>query len=221
MAQTEAKPKGKGKGKAPPCPSAAAVEAAALKAEETRVANMEKARLAREATREVNKHVCLPVADPDDPYDLRSRFCTTQQIWFEQALKEIQAGNKESCWSWYIFVAPPHVGESGLEEGSSTSQRYALRDAPGSLHGGEAARAFLKFKEVDGVNLRQNYIRMMTSIAKQLEAGIKPARLVGCLDVPKLRASLQLLQSAARDESDDEMVSVCSRVLRQFDEQDA
>merc|ERR1711937_150710 len=49
-----------------------------------------------------------PKADPNpDPYNLSQRFCKKQKEDFDIALKEIRAGRKESCWSWWIFPVEP------------------------------------------------------------------------------------------------------------------
>ena len=37
-----------------------------------------------------------------DPFDLESRFVTTHTRHFATALKEIQNGQKRSCWSWCV-----------------------------------------------------------------------------------------------------------------------
>ena len=48
----------------------------------------------------------LPSDSPDatatDPFDLRRRFVTTQRTVFPRALAEIEAGAKESHWSWCV-----------------------------------------------------------------------------------------------------------------------
>lgn len=170
------------------------------------------------------KHLPPPdrYADPNDPYELRQRFCVMQKDVFDQALSEIRSGKKEGCWSWYVFPAPPFV-ENGIEQGSSASRRYALRDGDDTFDGVAAARAFLQFQEVDGVCLRSNYMVMMSAVGDQLEAGVPPARLVGVLDIPKVRASLQLFERASKGEFDPEVNRVCARALmglKKFELQD-
>ena len=67
----------------------------------------------------------------------------------------------------------------GRECGSSTNRHYRLRDLPpNDKRGDNAARAFLHYK-ADGVNLRENYILIMTAVAEAIESGIKPINLVG------------------------------------------
>lgn len=149
-----------------------------------------------------------------DPYDLSRRFCATQAQDFSRALSEINAGAKRSCWSWYVFPTGPFV-VGGRERGSSTNRHYALRDireGEDSQRGENAARAFLRFK-AGGVDLRANYVTMMAAVAAQLEAGVEPERLVGCLDDPKLRSSLHLFEQVSRAGHDDEVNKVCRRAL--------
>jgi uncharacterized protein (DUF1810 family) len=56
----------------------------------------------------------------DDPHNL-GRFVQAQQDDYEQALREIRAGRKESHWMWYIF---PQFRGLGV---SPTSQFYAIQ----------------------------------------------------------------------------------------------
>eukprot|EP01062_Namystynia_karyoxenos_P061993 TRINITY_DN5481_c0_g1_i1.p1 TRINITY_DN5481_c0_g1~~TRINITY_DN5481_c0_g1_i1.p1 ORF type:complete len:330 (+),score=76.31 TRINITY_DN5481_c0_g1_i1:149-991(+) len=139
------------------------------------------------------------IDDPADPYDLRARFCRTQAKDFSTALGEIRSGAKRSHWSWYIWPTPPYVRD-GVERGSSINQYYALRDAPGSLQGEKAARAYLKFK-AEGQDLRENYITMMTAVAEQLESGVDPIALTTPLDLSKLMSSVTLFEKASRGDS--------------------
>jgi uncharacterized protein (DUF1810 family) len=55
-----------------------------------------------------------------DPYDL-NRFVQAQERNYDQALREIRAGRKQSHWMWYIF---PQFEGLGF---SPTSQRYAIK----------------------------------------------------------------------------------------------
>ena len=106
------------------------------------------------------------------------------------------------------------------------NRSYALRDLPPNTHVGfDAARAFLTFPTTDGVNLRNNYLEMMTAIADQLEmSGVHPGELVGMLDVDKLVSSLKLMQSVSGgsgsgkdfgfEHDDPEVYQVCTRCLK-------
>lgn len=205
---------GKGKGKFVPPPPANCREAREKSVLES-AARSESARLSREAARAAKPKERKDnlYSDLHDPFNLRERFCLTQQTLFSEALSEIMAGKKETCWSWYIFPVPPLVDENGLEEASPTTRKYALRDGPDKLVGENAARAFLQFKEIEGVNLRANYIIMMNAVSEKLEAGIRPARLVGALDHPKLQSSLELFARASGDGFDPEVHTVCVRGL--------
>lgn len=147
-----------------------------------------------------------------DIFNLKQRFIKTHRRYFPQALEEIKQGSKRSCWSWYIFPTGPWV-VNGVERGSYTNQLYALRDQPPNHHRGEdAARAFLTFPTVQGVCLRENYLRMMTEVGNQLEAGLTATQLVGGIDKPKLQSSLVLFESVSRG-FDPEVNSVCRRAL--------
>jgi len=55
-----------------------------------------------------------------DPYNL-DRFVQAQEDDYEQALREIRNGRKQSHWMWYIF---PQYAGLGF---SATSQRYAIK----------------------------------------------------------------------------------------------
>ena len=76
----------------------------------------------------------------DDSYEL-SRFVRAQQVDFERALAEIQAGKKRTHWMWYIF---PQL--DGLAF-SATSKYYAIKSM-------EEARAYLEHPLL-GPRLRQ------------------------------------------------------------------
>lgn len=55
-----------------------------------------------------------------DPYNL-TRFLEAQEDDYDQALTEIQSGQKRSHWMWYIF---PQFDGLGF---SATSKRYAIK----------------------------------------------------------------------------------------------
>ena len=65
----------------------------------------------------------------DDPFNL-SRFVRAQEPDYEQALTEIERGQKRSHWMWYIF---PQI--DGLAF-SSTSKHYSIKSV-------EEAKAYL------------------------------------------------------------------------------
>eukprot|EP00808_Paulinella_micropora_P021479 g25924.t1 len=113
-----------------------------------------------------------------DPHGLKDRFISKHKIYFSQALAEINAGRKTSHWSWYIFPTPPFIVD-GIEHGSSMNRYYALRTD-------QQIKAYLKLPAVDGVNLRRNYIDIMTAVGQQVAAGISLLSLVGSLDEHKV-----------------------------------
>ena len=171
-----------------------------------------------------------PVA-ADDPFGLRTKFVTPQRRLFAKALAEIQEGHKKSHWSWYCFPNAPYIVD-GKEAGSAKAKRFALRDAPKSHCGDEAARAFLKLPTVEDVqhkgpktitvkvNLRENLLRMYEAIATQLEKpGVTLVGLVGFLDDPKLRSSLRLFERISRGGFDDEINAVCRRAMAAMKEE--
>ncbi|MER2269822.1 DUF1810 domain-containing protein [Methylobacterium oxalidis] len=65
-----------------------------------------------------------------DPFDL-ARFVDAQSGVYEQALRELTAGQKRSHWMWFVF---PQIAGLGF---SAMAQRYAV----GSL---DEARAYLQ-----------------------------------------------------------------------------
>jgi len=142
-------------------------------------------------------------AQAGDPHCLR-RFTKEQSRCFEQALREVRRGRKSSCWMWHVVPTPPYI-VSGRELGSSTNQRYAIR-------GEEEARAYLTFQR-DGVNLRDNYLRIMRAVRDQLQSGISALSLLGALDEPKLVSSARFFGRLARACADEELGEVCREVL--------
>ena len=81
--------------------------------------------------------------DPNDPHNLK-RYVETHG-YYPGALREIQQGQKSSCWMWYIFPTPPWI-VNGQERGSGTNAYYSLRTD-------EQAKAYLEWNR-DGVNFR-------------------------------------------------------------------
>jgi uncharacterized protein (DUF1810 family) len=152
--------------------------------------------------------------DPSDPFNLHARFVRTHRQDFARGLSEIRAGAKCSCWSWFLLPVAPWM-RNGIEGGSWTNRQYALRDAPPNSHlGFDAARAYLRFPERDGVNLRRNYIEMVSAIGDALERGISFVRLLGVLDDPKARSSFRLFERVSRDGFDPEVHAAVTRTMR-------
>merc|ERR1711941_121718 len=101
----------------------------------------------------------------------------------------------------------------GREFGGKKNQYYALRDRiPDGLRGDEAAKAYLRY-EADGVNLRANYVAIITAVAQKLESGTSSSQLVGENDDPKLRSSIRLFERISRDGFDNEVNTLCKRAL--------
>ena len=155
-----------------------------------------------------------------DPYRIKSRFIKQSRLHFREALTEIQAGRKASCWSWYFFPVAPWV-VNGVERGSFMNQEYCLRDLPPNTKVGyDACRAYLRYPTTNGVNLRQNYIDIIKAVGDQLERGVKPVSLVGFLDEPKLRSSLRLFEKVSRENNfDPEVQAVASRAMKLMKEE--
>ena len=141
----------------------------------------------------------------DDPHNL-SRFVTQHQSYYNCALKELMAGHKSSCWSWYLLPTPPFI-RNGVEAGSGTNRMYALRTD-------DEARAYLTFRHPD-VDLRKNYHDMMVVVAEQLTKGVSPTRLMG-IDVSRLKASVAYFESLARG-GDDELHAICCKVMERLE----
>lgn len=141
-----------------------------------------------------------------DPYNLR-RFSAEQSRLFPKALAEINAGEKRSCWMWYVIPTPPFI-VNGVERGSPTNKHYSIRSP-------EEGVAFLHFT-ADNVNLRENYFTIISAVEAQLKKGVNPVKLMGSLDAPKLRSSAAYFAEVA-DGKDEEVSKVCKSVVRLLD----
>ena len=141
----------------------------------------------------------------EDPHDLIDRFIRTHTSHFPRALREIQAGQKSSCWAWYILPTAPWVVR-GREQGSHTNMHYSLRtDAQ--------AKAYLSLPVTENVNLRQNYIDIVAAMRDSIQGGVKFSSMMGFLDDPKARASLRLFERIARETGDAVVRDVCLEVM--------
>ena len=139
------------------------------------------------------------MADQSDPFKL-SRFVRKQNKDQAQALEELRAGHKCSCWSWWILPTPP-LRKGGQEVGSWTNREYALRSSA------EAA-AFLAHP-----TLGPNYLDAVTACAEQLERGVTPRSLLG-IDVPRLEASAKYFEREAARAGRADIRDACRRALR-------
>lgn len=102
---------------------------------------------------------------------------------------------------WFVVPSPPHI-VNGVEQGSETNRRYAIRSD-------EEARRYLSFK-ADGVDLRSNYFDVVVALRDQLSVGKMP---IGSVDEPKLRSSLRLFERISREEADYELHAVIKAVI--------
>ena len=115
-----------------------------------------------------------------DPFDLE-RFVRAQNGGvYEQALRELRAGDKRSHWMWFVF---PQVGGLGR---SPMAQRYAVS-------GLAEAHAYLAHPVLGP--------RLVEASQALLElSGRDPVRVLGSTDALKLRSSMTLFETAAPDE---------------------
>ncbi len=125
----------------------------------------------------------------NDPYDL-DRFARAQQAVYEQALREITAGDKRTHWMWFIFPQLDGLAFSAM------SRRYAIKDA------GEA-RAYLDHP-VLGPRL------LACAQAAISHEGRSATAIFGQPDDLKLRSSATLFASVSPPDS------VFHRLLEKF-----
>lgn len=139
----------------------------------------------------------------DDPYRLR-RFTIAQKAVHAEAVAQIRAGRKTSGWMWFEIPTPPHIVK-GVERGSSDNRKYALRSD-------EEVLAFLQF-QADGVDLRKNFLELLTAVRDQLRSGRHPTSLMGKLSAPKLVSSVRLFERVARGGTDKELYAVLEELM--------
>ena len=112
----------------------------------------------------------------EDGFDL-ARFVRAQVGAFEQALRELRAGRKQSHWIWFIFPQRKGLGRS------ATSEFYGI----GSM---EEAQAYLAHP-VLGPRLRE-----CTRVVNAVEGRTAQA-IFGWPDDVKFRSSMTLFARAA------------------------
>ena len=93
------------------------------------------------------------------------------------ATREIEAGRKRTCWSWWIWPTNYRAGASG------TSLEWALTD--------RLAKDFIM-----DTFLRDRWIAMMTAVAIQLENDVSVQKLCG-IDAPRIPATCDLFSRVA------------------------
>lgn len=140
----------------------------------------------------------LSFGDPSvDPHNVR-RFALRQAEDHSAALRQLRAGRKSGCWSWWIMPTPPFI-KDGREVGTGMNREYAIRSD-------EEAKAYLSFGQ-----LRQNYLEIMQAVADQLEAGTTPSSLLG-IDVPRCEASVTFFRRMGEKAEDAKLSMLCERV---------
>ena len=90
--------------------------------------------------------------------DLIAEMVERYRTTHERALGEIRAGQKQSCWSWWVWPTNYRPGSSGM------SLKYALSDTD-AVH-------FLGDEY-----LHTCWMEIMTSVAEQVESGVSLKRL--------------------------------------------
>ena len=112
---------------------------------------------------------------------LLSRFVVAQQATYDQALRELRRGRKESHWMWFIFPQLAGLGRS------STARHYAIQSL-------EEARAYLAHP-ILGPRLEECCAAILTL------DGTSAAAIFGCPDDLKLRSCMTLFAHVAGPQS--------------------
>ena len=105
------------------------------------------------------------------------RFLDAQDQIFQQVLRELAAGRKETHWMWFVFPQLAGLGRSGM------AKHYALRDV-------DQAKRYLA-DSILGPRLRQVVTLLMTLRGKSA------FEILGSPDDLKLRSCLTLFCEAA------------------------
>ena len=71
----------------------------------------------------------------------------------------------------------PHCVQ-GVEQGSDTTKKYALRDSVGSHIPYKAARAYLDIPHTEGVLLRANILRIFEIMKNHLQKNVQLVQLM-------------------------------------------
>lgn len=108
-----------------------------------------------------------------DNYDL-NRFILAQENTYDQALREIQAGRKESHWIWYIFPQLVGLGHS------HHAVYYGIR-------GVDEAQAYLEHPV-----LGPRLIEISRALLKHKNQPI--GQMLGSIDAMKCRSCMELFQ---------------------------
>ena len=113
-----------------------------------------------------------------DPFNLQ-RFVDAQSGGvFEQALAELQDGQKRSHWMWFVFPQHADLGRS------PTAKHFGLS-------GTEEARAFL-----DHPILGPRLVACCDALLPHLRGGKAAAEVLGDVDALKLGSSMEIFHEA-------------------------
>jgi uncharacterized protein (DUF1810 family) len=121
------------------------------------------------------------------------RFLDAQDQIYQQVLKELAAGRKETHWMWFIFPQLAGLGRSSM------AQHYAIRDL-------DQAKRYLA-DSILGPRLRQ-VVRLLME-----QEGKSAFEILGSPDDLKLRSCLTLFREAASGDSD---CALFAKALDQF-----
>ena len=123
------------------------------------------------------------------------RFIEKQEEDYEDALKEIKNGKKESCWMWYIFPQLKGLGKS------NTAEFYGIKDI-------EEAIQYLSNEK-----LKKNLIDISQAL---LDLGkVDITEVMGYIDDIKLQSSMTLFNEAEKI-SNINCEKIFKKVLEQF-----
>jgi uncharacterized protein (DUF1810 family) len=115
-----------------------------------------------------------------DPHNLQ-RFLTAQAEDYQAALGELQRGQKESHWIWYIFPQVAGLGHSAM------AQEYAIRSR-------DEAAAYLNH-ELLGTRLQQCCEALLQHRGRRVKD------IMGFPDDLKLRSSMTLFAMVSKPDS--------------------
>lgn len=118
----------------------------------------------------------------NDPFNL-TRFIDAQAPVYAQVITELRAGRKRSHWMWFIF---PQLRELGR---SSTAQFYGITSRA-------EAQAYLGDATL-GPRLLECSRLVCSAPGRSVDRLMRP------VDALKLRSSMTLFESAARDANQD------------------
>ena len=114
----------------------------------------------------------------DDPHELQ-RFVDAQDPVIDRVKRELQSGQKQSHWMWFVFPQVEGLGRS------STAQKYAISSR-------EEAKAYLAHPVLG------QRVRECTRITNGIE-GRTAHEIFGSPDDLKFRSSMTLFDAVADD----------------------